>query len=76
LNIVSAIERVNAYWVSVSMFILITPLATAVAISASLEPEPPWKTRSSGFGPVPNLASRPSWISLSSSGLSFTLPGA
>ena len=63
-----ATERVNAYCVSVSMFIFMTPFATAGAISSSVEPLPPWKTRSSGFGPVPNFAAMPSWISPSSSG--------
>ena len=57
------------------MFILMTPFATAVAISASDEPDPPWKTRSSGSGPVLYFAWMPSWISFSSSGFSTTLPG-
>jgi len=31
------------------MFILTTPLVTAVLISSGVEPEPPWKTRKRGF---------------------------
>jgi hypothetical protein len=66
---------VDLDWVSVSMFILMTPLPTASAISASVEPDPPWNTRSSGLAPVPYFAAMPAWISPSSSGRSFTLPG-
>ena len=67
----SATGRVNAYWVSVSMFILTTPYDTASRISSSDEPEPPWKTRSNGFS-LPYLAPTASWISLSTSGRSLT----
>ena len=70
-----ATERVKAYCVSVSMFIFTTPFATAVAISSGVDPLPPWKTRSSGFAPVWKRSAMPAWISPSSSGRSFTLPG-
>ncbi len=68
-------ERLKAYCVSVSMFIFTTPLRTASAISSSEEPDPPWKTRSNGFSPVPYFDWMPSWISLSSDGRSCTPPG-
>lgn len=48
-HVTPATARVNAYWVSVSMFILITPYETASAISWAVEPEPPWNTSSNGL---------------------------
>ena len=45
----SAIGLVKAYWVSVSMFIFTTPYESASRISSSVEPDPPWKTRSNGL---------------------------
>ena len=77
----SATGRVKAYWVSVSTFIFTTPYFTASAISCSVEPEPPWKTRSSGSEPGPKPEAEPyfsmiaSWAVLRISGRSLTLPG-
>ena len=42
--------------VSVSMFILIVPASIAYWMSSRLEPEPPWKTKYTGF-----LSSPPSF---------------
>lgn len=44
-NVRTRIPARYANWVSVSTFILTTPLLTAVLISSEVEPEPPWKTR-------------------------------
>jgi hypothetical protein len=44
------------------MFIFTTPFITARAISSSVEPDPPWKTRSRGVAPVPYRAWIPAWI--------------
>src|SRR5215475_8549958 len=69
-----ATGRVNAYWVSVSTFILTTPKEMASRISSSADPEPPWKTRSNGLS-VPYLAPTASWISFRTPGRSLTWPG-
>src|SRR6478735_2756835 len=67
---------VNAHWVSVSMFILITPYDTASVISSGVEPEPPWNTKSSGFGPVLRSFSTNFCDSSKIGGFNLTLPGA
>jgi hypothetical protein len=65
----------------VSTFILTTPYYTATAISCSLEPEPPWKTRSRGSEPGPKPEEVPYFSMIAScayfriSGRSLTLPG-
>ncbi|MNW66604.1 hypothetical protein D3C74_450870 [compost metagenome] len=70
----STTGRVNAYCVSVSMFILMTPLSTASVISSAVEPEPPWKTRSNGFS-LPMASPTAFWMSARIDGRSLTAPG-
>src|SRR3954462_12210175 len=67
---------VNAHCVSVSMFIFTTPYDTASLISSGVEPEPPWNTKSSGFGPVLRSFSMNFCDSSKIEGFNLTLPGA
>lgn len=56
------------------MLTLTTPKEMAFWNSSTAEPEPPWKTKKTGFlSPLPSLAATNSWCFPSNSGWSLTL---